>query len=90
VPHRLKGPQPEIELLGGMSDRIEQCEADLEPLLLQLMDKAIAAGWNRAEAAIAVTSLADNYLLCQISIDDTRKRISAAVENARRPGSSAR
>jgi len=78
-----------MEILGCLPDRIEQCEADLEPLLLELMDMAILAGWNRAEAAIAVTGLADNYLLCQVSIEDARRRIRTAVQNARRPDSSA-
>lgn len=55
----MKGPGHEQDI----TDRISECGFDLELGFLLLMDKAAEAGWTRAEIAIAIASLAENYVL---------------------------
>lgn len=49
----------------GHADRLLSCEEELEPAFLELMEAAIAAGWDSSEAASAVTALADAYVLAR-------------------------
>jgi hypothetical protein len=58
-PRNITATWPEQDI----ADRIAECGFDLEPGFLLLMDKAAEAGWTRAEIAIAIASLAENYVL---------------------------
>lgn len=74
----------ERQLLNGpstgtsFSEGISLCLLDLKPMYLALAETALAAGWNRAEIAIAVTKLADLSLIekaldiSDIGIGETR------------------
>ena len=59
-------------------DRLLDCEEALEDDFLVLVDKACDHGWNAAEIAIAITSLADNLILKLAAQDETSMQILAA------------
>ena len=59
-------------------DRLLDCEEALEDDFLALVDKACDHGWNAAEIAIAITSLADNLILKLAAQDETSMQILAA------------
>ena len=44
-------------------DRFVQCEQDLDAEFQALIWRAIKAGWDEGEAAVAVASLADHHIL---------------------------
>lgn len=45
------------------ADRIINLEFELEPMFLAMMEHAVSKGWTATEAAVAITSLADNHML---------------------------
>lgn len=78
-----KGPTAHQDI----SDRILDCEFDLEPLFMELLDKASTVGWTRAEAALALCGLGDNWLLAQVANAKTAEDIKKALNNLRKPES---
>jgi len=57
----LRGPDPAQDI----SDRLLDCEFQLEPHFLELIARAGAVGWKPTEIAMALSGLADNFLLGQ-------------------------
>ena len=43
-------------------DRQLECEEALETDIIVLFDDATSAGWSKAETALAITTLVENYL----------------------------
>ena len=71
---------------GNITNRIEECAFDLEPAMLHLIHDAVNTGWSRAEVAMAITSLSDNYLLSVVSNEAVDHLIQEAIDQTRRPG----
>ncbi|GLS18747.1 hypothetical protein GCM10007874_17640 [Labrys miyagiensis] len=76
------GPKCNLDI----SDRISECEFDLETAFLELVDQAVGAGWTRTEATIAITGLADNFMLGLAENEHMGVEIAHALENMKRPG----
>lgn len=76
------GPKCNLDI----SDRISECEFDLETHFLELIDQAVSVGWTRTEATIALTGLADNYMLGLAENEHMAAEISHALQNMKRPG----
>ncbi|SMO99933.1 hypothetical protein [Paracoccus laeviglucosivorans] len=64
-------------------DRFLDCEADLEADILAVLDSAAAAGWKRAEALAAITSLIDNVALGDQAKTETQRKIDEAMQRLR-------
>lgn len=79
-PNAMIGPKEGCDT----TDRLLDCECDIEQSFLVLMNSAVAAGWTRAEAAVAVTSLADNYLLSRVAHARIAQDIRNAVANIKK------
>lgn len=62
----------------GHPDRQLHCEELLEAAFLALAGRAEKAGWNPDEVALALQSLADNYLLAREGNAETEAAISRA------------
>ncbi len=77
----IKGPKDGYDT----SDRLSDCECDIEQTLFGLMETAVAAGWTRAEVAIAVTNLADNYLLSRVVSSQTAQELRRAITQLKKP-----
>jgi hypothetical protein len=52
-------------------DRFLQCEDALEAEFQALVWKAVKAGWDEGEAAVAIASLADHHILSMRYDDET-------------------
>lgn len=52
-------------------DRFLDCQEALETHFLALIELAAEAGWQHDEAAAAVTSLSDNFLLGRLANTET-------------------
>ncbi|MFG6084065.1 hypothetical protein ACEUZ9_000307 [Paracoccus litorisediminis] len=66
----MRGPRPHVP----PEDRFLECEEALEEELLALIDRAVAAGWDRPETLSAITSLVDNIALGDQAMDMARLR----------------
>lgn len=60
-------------------DRCIDCQFALEPLILDLLKQAAAAGWNRTETVGAIASVIADVLLADIA----NLKAEAAVARAR-------
>lgn len=69
---------------GQYDDRFLECQESMEDHFNDIMDAARAAGWTPAEAAAAVVELADNYMLKQFAIEDTKAKIALVVDRESR------
>lgn len=58
----------------GHPDRFLQCEETLESFFLAVVDLSIDAGWTPEEAALAISSLSDHYILKLFANDDTLRQ----------------
>ena len=54
----IKGPRS----TDNYRDRQLECEEALETDIIVLFDDATSAGWSKAETALAIVSLVENYL----------------------------
>ena len=45
------------------ADRLADCEFALETMFDEMLDRAMAAGWEPAETCVAISSLADHHML---------------------------
>ena len=70
----IRGPDPHADIW----DRQLDCEFSLEPCFLALIDAARSAGWQPLEAALALTSLADNFVIGQAENTHTDWQIQEA------------
>jgi hypothetical protein len=57
-------------------DRSDDCQLALEVKLQELIDQAMAAGWESAEAIAAITNLAINLMVADLR--NTRTSLSIA------------
>lgn len=64
--------------LRSYPDRFLECEEAMEDHFIELMEAAESAGWTADEAATAVTSLADHYLLKLFALDETLSQLVGA------------
>jgi hypothetical protein len=48
-------------------DRCIDCQSTLEPLILDALDQAADAGWNKKETVGAIASVITNFLLADIA-----------------------
>ena len=71
----IRGQDP----LADISDRQLECEFSLEPCFLALTDAAQSAGWQPLETALALTSLADNFVIGQAENMHTSWQIQKAL-----------
>ncbi len=59
-------------------DRSLECEQAMEDFFLVLISLAEEAGWMPEESAVAVTSLADNFVLKRFANDEARRKLGQA------------
>lgn len=64
-------------------DRFLDCEAELEAEILAVLDRAEAAGWDRAEAVAAIASLADHIALGDMASAQDWHRLREAMKRNR-------
>jgi hypothetical protein len=64
--------------LHAYDDRHLDCAFALEPMLLDLLNQAAAAGWDRKETVGAIASVIANVLLADIANLKAEVAISAA------------
>lgn len=79
---RFRGPRPSMDI----SDRIGECEFDLETAFVALVDEAVATGWKPTEVTMAITGLADNYMLGLAENRRLADKLAFVLRNMRRPG----
>jgi hypothetical protein len=60
-------------------DRSDDCQLALEAKLQELIDQAMAAGWERAEAMAAITNLAINLMVADLQNTRTSLCIAQAL-----------
>lgn len=72
----LRGPDPGQDI----SDRLLDCEFQLEPHFLELIARAGAVGWRPTEIAMALSGLADNFLLGQAENATTDDLLRRAID----------
>lgn len=68
----INGPRPADD----PSDRFLKCEEDLEDEFQALIWRAIKAGWDEAEACVAIASLADHHALAMMSNAEVDRQIA--------------
>ena len=78
----MPGPRPKRD----RSDRLANCEFDIEPAFIHLMDVAHTAGWTLAEVAIAIATLAETYLLGPAAKEEIGCDFKAMVEDVKQVG----
>jgi hypothetical protein len=80
----MHGPKPGTQ----MSDRILECQEDIERAFLAVVAEARVAGWTHLEACLALTELADNRVLGHTANEETNKQIRDLIGRyyKRRPG----
>ena len=74
-------PPPPIEF--DEDDRILHCEQALEIAIQDLVEVAIAAGWDKTEVLVAITNLSDNLMLAD-SMDLTLNELLASFRRPRK------
>ena len=62
-------------------DRILHCEQALEIALQEIVSAAVAAGWCKDEALVAITNLSDNMMLA----DEMNLTLNELLITFRRP-----
>jgi hypothetical protein len=62
---------------GDHPDRHIWCQFALHAAFLQIAARAVAAGWNEREVAAALVDLADNHMLCLITIGEVEAIVEA-------------
>jgi hypothetical protein len=67
-----------LQSLHAYEDRCIDCQSTLEPLILDALDQAAGAGWNRKETVGAIASVIANFLLADIAKLTAEASISAA------------
>lgn len=59
--------------------RASDCEMVLETMVQQIVDLAVAAGWNRKEAMAAIANVIHNEIYAEEEHERTNYRISEAL-----------
>ncbi|MGN8113314.1 hypothetical protein [Labrys sp. 22185] len=77
----MPGPGRELDI----SDRIPECEEAMEPAFLAVIDEAVAAGWSKVEAAIALSSLADHCMLGVKCNEELEAQLDQLIPGRKRP-----
>ena len=75
----IAGPGAEMDISGRNLD----CQFALEPAFLDLVDRALQAGWGQMETVVALTDLADNYMLGIAENFRTAEAIRRALDRGR-------
>jgi hypothetical protein len=57
----MRGPKQ----VTGTSDRVLECQRDLELNFLNFMAEALTVGWSHAQVCLAMMNLTDNHVLAQ-------------------------
>lgn len=60
-------------------DRSKDCQLALEVHVQELIDKAMAAGWERKEAMTAITNLVINFMVADAENEHTNYCIAQAL-----------
>lgn len=59
-------------------DRLLELQQAMEARFNQLVDDAVASGWSRMEAIVALVELSDNAILAEIANSETERAIRQA------------
>ncbi|GAB1584050.1 hypothetical protein PPNSA23_39930 [Phyllobacterium phragmitis] len=68
---------PPPKLPADDPDRCLECQEALEIAFQDLIERAVNAGWNEAEACNAIIELADHHALAMIENDFLAEQIAA-------------
>jgi hypothetical protein len=82
----MKGPKHERDY----EDRGLDCQFDLEPEFVALVDTAISAGWPHVEALNGLFELARSHLIMCQALDEEQRKILAKMKELEANGAGRR